>query len=81
MVETRARFLIPTRYGDDVMIETTVSEMRPLELPPAAPPDLKEGALAVEGVETRVWIVRDPERPGRFKPQPIPAEIVARLVS
>ncbi len=40
---------------------------------------MKDGALAVEGFETRVWMVRDPDRPGRFKPQPIPAEIVARF--
>jgi len=42
---------------------------------------MKDGALAVEGFESRVWIVRDKERPGRFKPQPIPAEIVARLTT
>ncbi len=28
MVDTRARFLLPTRYGDDVVIETTVTEIR-----------------------------------------------------
>src|SRR5215470_12420719 len=28
MVETRARFLIPTRYCDEVAIETTVTEVR-----------------------------------------------------
>ena len=38
-----------------------------------------DGALAVEGFETRVWVVRDPDDPKRMKSQPIPAEVVARL--
>ena len=80
MVGTRARFLLPTRYCDDVVIETSVTEVRrsSFHLQHRL---TKDGALAVEGFESRVWIVRDPERPGRFKPQPIPPEIVARLTA
>ncbi len=78
MVETRARFLMPTRYCDDVVIETTVSEVRRTSFH-LQHRLTKDGALAVEGFELRVWIVRDPERPGRFKPQPIPPEIVKQL--
>jgi 4-hydroxybenzoyl-CoA thioesterase len=78
VVETRARFLLPTRFGDDVVIETSLAAVRRSSF------DLthrltKDGALAVEGFETRVWVVRDPTRPGRFKAQPIPSELVARL--
>ena len=78
MVETRARFLIPTRYCDDVVIETSVTDVRrsSLHLQHRL---TKDGALAVEGIESRVWIVRDKDRPGRFKPQPIPSDIVAKL--
>src|ERR1700739_2233087 len=28
MVDTRARFLVPTRFGDDVVIETAISEIK-----------------------------------------------------
>jgi 4-hydroxybenzoyl-CoA thioesterase len=80
MVETRARFLIPTRYCDEVVIETTVKEVRRTSFH-VHHSLMKDGALAVEGFESRVWIVRDKERPGRFKPQAIPAEIVARLTT
>jgi 4-hydroxybenzoyl-CoA thioesterase len=78
VVETRARFLAPTRFGDDVVIETSLTQVRRSSF------DLthrlsKDGALAAEGFETRVWAVRDPARPGRFKAQPIPPELVARL--
>jgi 4-hydroxybenzoyl-CoA thioesterase len=78
MVETRARFLIPTRYCDDVVIETSIMEVRRSSFH-LRHRLTKEGALAVEGFESRVWIVRDENRPGRFKPKPIPSEIVARL--
>lgn len=80
MVETRVQFFIPTRYGDDVVIETSVKEVRRTSFH-LHHRLMKDGALAVEGSESRVWIVRDHERPGRFKPQPIPAEIVARLTA
>ena len=78
MVETRARFLLPTRYGDDVVIETVVSEIKRSSF------DIrhrltKDGNLAVEGFETRVWVGRDPADPDRIKAKPLPAEIVARL--
>jgi 4-hydroxybenzoyl-CoA thioesterase len=80
VVETRARFLTPTRYCDDVEIETTVTEVRrsSFHLQHRL---TKAGALAVEGFESRVWVVRDAGRPGRFKPQAIPAEVVAKLTA
>jgi 4-hydroxybenzoyl-CoA thioesterase len=76
--ETQARFLIPTRYGDDVVIETAFVEIRrsSFRLQHRL---LKAGALAVEGSETRVWVVRDPARPGRLKAQPLPDEVAARF--
>jgi 4-hydroxybenzoyl-CoA thioesterase len=78
VIETRARFIIPTRFCDEVVIETTLTKVgrSSFHLQHRL---TKDGALAVEGLESRVWTVRDPERPGRFKPQPIPREIVARL--
>jgi 4-hydroxybenzoyl-CoA thioesterase len=79
-VETRARFLAPTRFGDDVVIETSLTGVRRSSF------DLthrlsRDGTLAVEGFETRVWSVRDPTRPGGLKAQPIPPELVARLTA
>jgi 4-hydroxybenzoyl-CoA thioesterase len=80
MVETRARFLAPTRFGDDVVIETSLTAVRRSSF------DLthrlsKDGALSAEGFETRVWTARDPDQPDRLKAQPIPAELVARLTA
>jgi 4-hydroxybenzoyl-CoA thioesterase len=78
MVETRARFLKPTRYCDDVVIDTAVASLGRSSL--ALTHRLtRDGALAVEGSETRVWVVRDSTRPGGFRPQPIPDDVRARL--
>jgi 4-hydroxybenzoyl-CoA thioesterase len=77
-IETRARFLIPTRYCDDIVIDTSITEVRRTSFL-LQHRLLKNGGVAVEGFEARVWVVRDPERPGRFRPQPIPQHIVARL--
>ena len=53
MVDTRARFLLPTRYGDDVVIETTIMEIRRSSFD-IRHRLMKDGELAVEGFETRV---------------------------
>jgi 4-hydroxybenzoyl-CoA thioesterase len=78
VVETRARFRQPTRFGDDISIETKLVECgeSTLKLEHRIS---KGGTLAVEGFETRVWAKRDAGDPGRIKKQPIPAEVVARL--
>jgi 4-hydroxybenzoyl-CoA thioesterase len=78
LVETRARFLLPTRYGDEVTIETAVTACGRSSF------KLEHrlthgGALAVEGSETRVWVKRHPAEPRRMQAQPIPADVVVRL--
>jgi len=78
LVENRARFLISTRFGDDVSLETTVTELRRSSFT-IQHRLRKAGALAVEGNETRVWAGHDPENPERIKAQPIPPELAARL--
>ena len=78
MVDTRARFLLPTRYGDDVVIETEITEIKrsSFEIRHRL---MKDGALAVEGFETRVWVGRDPADPDRIRAKPLPDEMVAKL--
>jgi len=80
VVANRARFLLPTRFGDDVVIETSLTAVRRSSFDLTHRLSL-DGTLAVEGFETRVWVVRDPARPGRFKAEPIPPPLVARLTA
>ena len=78
MVDTRARFLLPTRYGDDVVIETRINEIKRSSFA-TTHRLLKDGALAVEGFETRVWVGRDPADPDKIRAKPLPDDMVAKL--
>ena len=78
LVNTHARFLVPTRFGDDVTIESTVAAFRRSSF------DVrhrltKDGQLAVEGFETRVWVRGDPTTPEGMKSSPLPREVIERL--
>jgi 4-hydroxybenzoyl-CoA thioesterase len=77
LVDTHSRFHVPTRFGDDVMIETTVMEIRRSSF------DLrhrltKDGLLAVEAFETRVWVQGDPAA-AKMRAVPLPQVVVERL--
>jgi 4-hydroxybenzoyl-CoA thioesterase len=76
MVDTRARFLVPSAYGDDVVIESRVTAFRRSAFDVEHRLLKADGALGVEGFETRVWTGRDPES-GRIRAVPIPPEVIA----
>jgi 4-hydroxybenzoyl-CoA thioesterase len=78
LVETRARFRLPTRFGDEVAIETALVECGRSSFK-VEHRLTKAGALAVEGFETRVWVVRPADDPTRIRSQPIPPEVLARF--
>jgi 4-hydroxybenzoyl-CoA thioesterase len=77
-VEARARFRIPTRFGDDISIETklTAVERSRFTLEHRVS---KAGALAVEGFEMREWVGRDAAVPARIVSLPIPLDMLARF--
>jgi 4-hydroxybenzoyl-CoA thioesterase len=75
LVRTRARFLKPTRFGDDVTVESTITFGRSsfevehkLSL---------NGDMCVECSEKRVWVVRDAS--GKLKSQAIPETVRAKF--
>ena len=78
MVDTGARFIIPSRYGDVIVIETQATDVRRSSFD-ILHRVLKDGALAIEARETRVWAGRDPDHPDRIKGYPIPEEVIAGL--
>jgi len=78
MVDTRARFFEPARFGDEVRIESTIAEFRRSSFD-VRHRLLRGDTLTVEGFETRVWTVWDPEDPERLKAASIPAEVIARF--
>ena len=79
MVDTRARFMVPSRFGDEVTIETTITEIKRSSFQITHLLKKADGALGVEGFETRVWTGRDPADPAKIRSQPIPAEVIEKL--
>jgi 4-hydroxybenzoyl-CoA thioesterase len=78
MVDTRARFLKPCKFGDDVEIETRIAEFRRSSF------DVqhrltREGELAVECFDTRVWVERNSDDPEKIRAMPIPKEVIAKI--
>jgi len=75
LVQTQARFLKPTRFGDDVTIDSSITFGRSsfevehrLSL---------AGDLCAECREKRVWIVRDAHN--AIKSHPIPEAVLAKF--
>jgi 4-hydroxybenzoyl-CoA thioesterase len=77
LINTDARFIKPTRFGDDVVVESTIAfgtssfEVKHLVK--------KDGELMAEGQEKRVWVVRDLNDPSRLKSHPIPQAVIAKF--
>jgi 4-hydroxybenzoyl-CoA thioesterase len=76
LLEARAVFKIASHYGEDLQIDTQVSEFRRSSFY-VQHKVMKHSALALEGFETRLWTVRDPAHPKRLKSAPVPAEVRA----
>lgn len=78
VVEVGVRFLTPCRFDDEVIVESEVGEWGRSSFT-VRHRVLKDGKLAVEGFERRVWAAAHPERPGAIQPQSVPPEIIASL--
>jgi len=78
MVDTRSRFLIPSRYGDEVTVETTITRFGRSSFD-VHHRMLKGAALAVECFETRVWTGIEPAGPERLKARAIPPDVIQSL--
>ena len=75
LVRTQARFLKPTRFGDDVEVQSTITFGRTSF--DVAHRITLNGELCVESSETRVWVTRDAE--GRLKSHPVPADVLVKF--
>jgi 4-hydroxybenzoyl-CoA thioesterase len=78
LVDVKAKFIVPSTFGDELLAETSVLEFRSSSFV-LQHRFMKSGVVAVEGTETRVWAGLDPEDPKRMKSRPLPAEVIARL--
>ena len=76
LVDARANFLKPAKFGDVIEIASRVSEFRrsSFEVEHKITVD---GQLAVDGAETRVWAAYDKADPGKIGAIAIPADVIA----
>jgi 4-hydroxybenzoyl-CoA thioesterase len=82
MVDTRAKFIMPSSFGDDIVIETKIATLRNSSF------DVEHrvfksiaGAerLAIEAFETRVWSGWESDDRQRLKSRAIPEAVRRRL--
>ncbi len=78
LVDARANFVRPVKFGDVAEIASQVTEFRRSSF------DVEHqltvgGELAVEGGETRVWATRDRNDPDKIHGIAIPDDVVARF--
>ena len=78
LVDARANFLKPARFGDTIEIVSRVSEFRRSSF------DVEHkltitGDLAVDGTETRVWAARDKDDPDKIAAMAIPQDVIAKF--
>ena len=76
LIEAGAKFAVPSQYGDDIEIETSVKEFGRSSFS-MLHKVTKGGAPALEGYEKRLWTVRDPNDKNRLRSAPIPPEVLA----
>jgi 4-hydroxybenzoyl-CoA thioesterase len=75
LVRTQAKFIKPTRFGDDVLVDSTISFGRSsFEVEHKL---TLNGELCAECSEKRVWTVRDAD--GRLRSHPVPDAVLAKF--
>ena len=74
MLETNAKFMIPARFGEDIDIESTISNFGRSSFT-VTHRVLKGEAVAIEVTEKRAMVHVDPAT-GKLKSCPIPEEII-----
>ena len=79
MVDTRAKFYIPSTYGDWITIESRIESIKRSSFD-VTHKVFKGEALAIEGFETRVLVGRDPADPDKLKSAPFPEEMRSKFL-
>jgi 4-hydroxybenzoyl-CoA thioesterase len=78
LVDARANFLKPVKFGDMIEIVSRVSEFRRSSFDVEHKITLG-GALAVEGSESRVWTACSKDDPDKIGAVAIPPEVIAKF--
>jgi 4-hydroxybenzoyl-CoA thioesterase len=77
LVDAHARFLVPSRFGDTVLVKSSIAKWGASSFS-VEHRLFKDDLLAVEGFETRVWTARATDSRGMHG-TPVPREVVERF--
>jgi 4-hydroxybenzoyl-CoA thioesterase len=77
LVDVKANFIEPVKFGDGITINSRVSEFRRSSFDVEHRIELN-GDIAVEGSETRVWAARD-KATDRISSVPVPTSVLAQF--
>jgi len=78
MVDTRARFFAPSKFGDDIVVESQIAEWHRSSFD-VEHKVFRGDVLAVECSETRVWAARSKTDPETIEGHPVPQDVIARF--
>ena len=76
MVDTGARFIKPSRFGDVVDIRSEITELGRSSFS-VKHTVRRDGEVAIEAHEKRVWVVRDEQ--GGIRSAPLPEDVRQKL--
>lgn len=76
MVDTGARFIKPSRFGDVVDIRSEITELGRSSFS-VKHTLLRDGEIAIEAYEKRVWVVRDEQ--GGIRSAALPEDVRQKL--
>jgi 4-hydroxybenzoyl-CoA thioesterase len=80
LVDIKSRFMIPSRFGEDVIVESSVTKWGESSFV-VYHRLMRDTTVAVECFETRVWVARSAEDPDRFESRPIPAGVKEKFTA
>jgi 4-hydroxybenzoyl-CoA thioesterase len=78
MVDVRASFMAPSRFGDTVVVESEITEWRRSSFC-VRHRLFNKKVLAVECFEVRVWAALSPSDEEKIESRPVPQEVMARF--
>jgi 4-hydroxybenzoyl-CoA thioesterase len=78
LVDARANFMKPVKFGDMAEIATRVVKFGRTSFEIEHKLSVG-GELHIEGGETRVWAAQDPADPNKIKGVAIPADVIAKF--
>jgi len=79
MIDTRAKFYLPSTHGDFITIESRIERFGRSSFE-VTHKVYKAERLAIEAFEKRVLVGRDPNDPDKLKSAPMPQEIIAKFM-